>query len=71
MDLPVSLYCYGAIHEITCHLFIYAAPDATRRSLNEKSKSSSNVTSVKKLWERRTHAFTPHYIPAGRSDANQ
>ena len=27
---PVSLQCYGAIHEITCHLFIYAAPGATR-----------------------------------------
>jgi len=32
--------CYGAIHETTCHLFIYAASGATRRNWNEKSKSS-------------------------------
>jgi len=38
--------CYAAIHEVTCRLFIYAAPGATRRNWNEKSKSSSNVTSV-------------------------
>jgi len=24
--------CYGAIHEITCHLFIYAPPGATRKN---------------------------------------
>jgi len=22
LDLPVSLWCYGAIHETTCHLFM-------------------------------------------------
>ena len=32
LDLPVSLLCYGPIHEITCHLFIYAAPGAARRN---------------------------------------
>jgi len=25
---------------------------------------------VQKLWERRCHAFPPHYTPAGMSDAN-
>jgi len=48
MDLPVTLQCYGAIHEMTCHIFIYAAPGATRSNWNEKSKSSSNVTSAKR-----------------------
>ena len=38
--------CYGGIHERTCHLFIYAAPGATRRNWNEKSKSSSSDVSV-------------------------
>jgi len=33
--------CHGAIHEVTCHFFIYAAPGATRRYLNEKSESSN------------------------------
>jgi len=33
----VTKPCYGAIHEITCHLFIYAVPSA-----------SSNVTSAKR-----------------------
>jgi len=42
-----SCYCYGAIHEITCHLFIYAAPGATCKNWNEKSTSSSNVSSAK------------------------
>ena len=32
LDLPVSLLCYGPIHQITCHLFIYAAPGAARRN---------------------------------------
>ena len=32
LDLPVSLLCYGPIHEITCHLFLYAAPGAARRN---------------------------------------
>jgi len=35
----------SSVHEeITCHLFIYAAPGATPRNRNEKSKSSTNVT---------------------------
>jgi len=24
--------CYGAVHEMTCHLFIYAAPGARGRN---------------------------------------
>jgi len=36
------------MHDITCHLFVYAAPGATRRNWNEKSNSSSNVTSAKR-----------------------
>jgi len=32
LDLPVSLLCYGPIHNITCHLFIYAAPGAAHRN---------------------------------------
>jgi len=35
-----------AIHDMTCHFFIYVAPGATRRNWNEKSESSSNFTSV-------------------------
>jgi len=53
---------------ITCHLFIYAAPGATRRNWNEKSKSSSNVTIVQKGVGT---PFPPHYTPTGRSDVNQ
>ena len=53
---------------ITCHLFIYVAPCATRGNLNEKSKSSSNVTSAKR---RGNAVFTPLYTPAGRSDDDQ
>jgi len=41
--------CYGAIHEIICHLLIYAVPDA-----------SSNATSAK----RCGYAFPPDYTPA-------
>jgi len=33
---------------MTCRLFIYAVPGAARRNWNEKSKSSSNVSSVKR-----------------------
>jgi len=58
--------CYGAKNEITCHLLTYAAPDATRRTWKEKSKTSSNVTrakryvpTLKKFWERHSHAFPP------------
>jgi len=50
-------------------LFIYAALGATHRNWNEKSKSSINVTSAKKVWERvptpkqmlerRSHNTTP------------
>ena len=47
--------CYGAIHEIACHLFIYAAPGATRKNWNETSKSSSNLSSAK----RCGNAFPP------------
>jgi len=47
------------IHAITCHLFIYATPGATRRTWNEKYKSSSNVASA----ERCGNAFPPHYTP--------
>ena len=43
IDVTYSIQpCSGAIHEITCE-FIYAAPGATRKNWNEKSKSSSNV----------------------------
>jgi len=27
----ITQSCYGTIYKITCHLFIYAAPDATRK----------------------------------------
>jgi len=37
----------SVIHEITCHLLIYAAPGATPRNWREKSRSSNNVTSAK------------------------
>jgi len=40
MALAITQSCYSAIYEITCHLFIYAAPS-----------SSSNVISAK----RRSH----------------
>jgi len=38
------LPCYARDN---CYLFIYAAPGATLRNWNEKSKSSSDVTSAK------------------------
>jgi len=69
LDLPVSLPCYGPIHEITCHLFIYVAPGAARRNLNEKSKSSINVTSAKRCGNGNAVHTLLH--PAGSSDANQ
>jgi len=50
--------CNGVIHEMSCDLFVYAAPGATRRNWNEKSKSSSNVTNAKGL-ERHSHPITP------------
>jgi len=46
LQMVITQPYHGAIREITCHLFIYAAPGATRRNLNEKSKSSSTVTSA-------------------------
>jgi len=36
----IFLFHFSAIQEITCHLFIYAVPGATRRI--EKSKYSNN-----------------------------
>jgi len=51
------------MHEITFHLLISAAPGATHRNWNEKSKSSSNVTSAKKVWER-VLTCTPYWTPA-------
>ena len=45
--------CYGAIHQITCQFFIHSAPGTTRKNLNEKSKSSSNVVPT------RSHLTTP------------
>jgi len=54
------------MHEITCHLFVYSAPGATRANCYEKSKSSSNATIAK-----RCGNTVPTPLPAGRSDANQ
>jgi len=54
--------CYGAIHEVICYLFIYAALGATRRNWIEKSKSSSNVTSAKRCGHAvrtRSYPTTP------------
>jgi len=55
--LVITQQCYGAIHAITCHLFIYAAPGATRRNWNEKSKLSINVTGAKGVG-MRSHLTT-------------
>jgi len=49
----------GVIHEITCHLFIYAAPGATRWNWKEKSKSSITLLVQKSVGT----AFPPHYTP--------
>jgi len=51
--------CYGAVHEITCHLFIYAALGATCRNWNEKSKFSRNVTNAKCVGRPFPHVPTP------------
>jgi len=62
------LISYGAIHEITCYLFIYVTPGATRRNKNEKSKSSSNVQKgVGTPFPRVPTSLHP----TGRSDVNQ
>ena len=55
-EFPHWIFLFHCNAAVTCHLFISAAPGATRRNWNEKSKSSSNVTSAK-----RSHAFPPHY----------
>jgi len=54
-----------ATHEITCHLFIYAAPGATRRNWNEKSKSSSNVACEKGMGTPFPPIYTPEYLFKG------
>ena len=46
-QIVITQPCSGAVHEISCHLFIYAAPGATRRNLNEKSKSSRMLLVLK------------------------
>ena len=53
---------YGAMHDITCHSFIYTAAGATRRNWNEKFKSSSNVTCAERWGNTvptRSHPTTP------------
>ena len=57
--------CNGAIHDITCHLFIYAAPGASSNITSAKS-----VPTLKKVWERCSHAFPPYYTPAVASVEN-
>jgi len=54
------------MHQIACRLFIYAAPGATRRNWNEKSKSSTL-----RVQKSMGTPFPPHYTPADKSDANQ
>jgi len=57
--------CNGDIHEITCHLFIYAAPGASSNFISGKS-----VPTPKKVWERRSHASPPCYTPVIASVEN-
>jgi len=54
--------CYGAMHEINCHLFIYAAPGATRRNLM-KNLNLQVTLLVQKGVGTRSHTFPPHYTP--------
>jgi len=71
LDLLVSLLCYGPIHEITCHLFIYAAPGAARTVEIEIKNLNLQVTLLVQKDVGMGTPFTPHYNPAGSSDANQ
>jgi len=51
----------GVIHEITCHLLIYAAPGATRRNWKEKSKFSSSISSANVVGTPFPLHYTPGY----------
>jgi len=51
----------GVIHEITCYLLIDAAPGATRRNGQEKSQSSSKVTSAKRCRNAVPTPLQPGY----------
>jgi len=44
-------------------IFIYATPEAAHRKSKYKNTSSRQVATVKKMWERCSHAIPPHYTP--------
>jgi len=55
----ITQTCCSAAHEITCHLFIHAAPGATRRNQNETSKLQVTLL-VQKGVATRSHPII-HY----------